>query len=95
MAYFRVANLNIAAIHRTALMGDSKDPYETDDEGYMILSTDDFENDTIEWPIGTEAPSKYCECMIPEVAIYLGLNKSVEYCKSCKKDMPPHDESGT
>lgn len=68
------------------------DPYDVDDEGYMILSTDDFAGDNIEWPLGTEAPSKYCECMIPDVKVYLGLNKSVEYCAACQKDMPPGDE---
>lgn len=63
---------------------------DTDEEGFMHLSTDDIEDAfmPIEWPIGTEPPSDDCECMVPEVAIYVGLNKQVEYCKSCGKDMP-------
>lgn len=63
---------------------------DVDDEGFMILSTDDIEDafTPVEWPIGTEAPTKECDCMIPDVAIYVGLNKQVEYCKACGRDMP-------
>lgn len=76
-----------------SIMSSGIDPYGVDSEGYMIFSTEELAEslEELEWPVGTEAPSKYCECMIPDVTIYVGLSKQVEYCKACGKDMPPED----
>lgn len=83
----------IICVRMNRSMCTSTDPdVDFDDEGFMILSTEDIEEIFSGMPEGgdgsTEPPDTHCECMVPDVAVYTGLNKTVEYCKSCKKDMP-------